>query len=270
MSRSLSREGYEKRFPPFHGELPYPLFFRLAHLEARSTYPVHAHQWGEFVYSYSGVTEVRTGQHHLLAPPHLGIWIPPGVQHVGFSHYEAVHCSIYVEASLSSGLPTEISAVTVTPLLRALLDHLRASPPDHATSPGQRLLHVLVDLLEACPTAGSFVPGTDDPMLSQVLEFLRSDPSNEQSVTELAAAFYTSERTLLRRSKQQLGMPLSEWRQRLKVTQAIALLQEGRSVEVIALDLGYSTASAFIAMFKRLVGVSPARFSKASGEALRS
>jgi AraC-like DNA-binding protein len=35
------------------------------------------------------------------------------------------------------------------------------------------------------------------------------------------------------------------------------LLEDGETVENIAHDLGYSTASAFIAMFRRLMGVTP-------------
>jgi len=38
---------------------------------------------------------------------------------------------------------------------------------------------------------------------------------------------------------------------------ALALLEAGRSVESIALDLGYGSSSAFIAMFHRMTGASP-------------
>ncbi|WP_231902214.1 helix-turn-helix domain-containing protein [Neptuniibacter pectenicola] len=42
------------------------------------------------------------------------------------------------------------------------------------------------------------------------------------------------------------------------------MLQEGATVENVALDLGYSTASAFIAMFKRLLGTTPDEYRKNS------
>jgi AraC-like DNA-binding protein len=50
---------------------------------------------------------------------------------------------------------------------------------------------------------------------------------------------------------------LSEWRQRLRVVKALPLHEAGRKVEAIALDLGYGSASAFIAMFRRLMGTTP-------------
>jgi AraC-like DNA-binding protein len=52
-------------------------------------------------------------------------------------------------------------------------------------------------------------------------------------------------------------MSFGEWRQRLRVVRALALLEAGRSVESIALDLGYGSSSAFIAMFRRMSGTSP-------------
>jgi len=52
-------------------------------------------------------------------------------------------------------------------------------------------------------------------------------------------------------------MPLSEWRQRLRTVEAMKRLDSGIKVESIALDLGYASASSFIAMFKKLMGVTP-------------
>jgi AraC-like DNA-binding protein len=46
-------------------------------------------------------------------------------------------------------------------------------------------------------------------------------------------------------------------------------LEAGRSVEAVALDLGYSSASAFIAMFKRLVGVTPDAVRRGAGYRFR-
>ena len=64
----------------------------------------------------------------------------------------------------------------------------------------------------------------------------------------------------MRRSQRDLGMSLAEWRQRLRVVRAMPLLEAGQTVETIALDLGYGSASAFITMFKRLMGSTPDEF----------
>jgi AraC-like DNA-binding protein len=52
-------------------------------------------------------------------------------------------------------------------------------------------------------------------------------------------------------------MPLSEWRQRVRVVEAMKRLDAGIKVESIGLDLGYASASAFIAMFKKRTGMTP-------------
>ena len=56
-------------------------------------------------------------------------------------------------------------------------------------------------------------------------------------------------------------MPLTEWRNRMRVINAIVMLEKGKNVERIASEFGYSNASAFfIAMFKRLTGSTPGTY----------
>jgi AraC-like DNA-binding protein len=146
-----------------------------------------------------------------------------------------------------------------------LLEHLRAQPDDVSDTPeGCRLLQVLADQLTAAPRAGSYLPSSEDPVLAAVLSALESHPGDNRSVPELAELAHTTERTLMRRCQRDLGMSLAQWRQRLRVVKAMALLENGQTVETIALDLGYASASAFISMFKRLAGATPDEFRKAS------
>lgn len=261
MAKAASIPAAHLRLPPFTDQLPVPIFFRIEHMPAHATYPPMRHAWGEFVYSFSGVTEVKAGERHFLAPPHLGLWIAPGTEHIGFNHQEAVHCSLYIRGDLCSGMPEQSCAVIVSPLLRAMLEHLRDLPRAQATGRAHaRLLRLLVDQVAACPTTGSFIPHTDKPELEAVLQSLRDCPGDNRTLAELAADFHMTERTLMRRCRNELGMSLTEWRQRLRLVSALPLLRDGHSVESVAMGLGYATSSAFIAMFRRLTGTSPARF----------
>lgn len=247
-------------------ELPLPIMFRSAHVPAAGLYPEHQHAWGEFVYAFSGVMEVKVAGHHYLAPPQYGIWLPPHLEHVGLNRYEAHHCSLYLAPSVCAAvLPATPCALTVSPLVRALLEHLQQQglqqPGNEADA---RLLQVLVDQLACAPAAGSYLPSSDDPALGAVLRLLEENPGDNRALPELAAAAHTTERTLMRRCQRDLGMSLAEWRQRLRVVKAMPLLEAGQTVETIALDLGYGSASAFISMFKRLVGATPDEFRKGS------
>lgn len=249
--------------PPFTDQLPEPIWFRLACMPAEATYPLHQHAWGEFVYSYSGVMEVKLTDHHFLVPPQYGVWLPPDETHIGMNQAEACHCSVYIARPHCELLPAKPCALTVGPLLRAMLDHLRQHPPVVPRTPADtRMLQVMVDLLGQAPCAGSYLPMSTDPVLGKLLRWLELHPEDHRPLTELAREANTSERTLIRRCQRDLGMSFSEWRQRLAVIKAMPLLEAGQTVETIALDLGYNSASAFISMFRRLMDITPDEFRK--------
>lgn len=261
------RRALHLQVPPFKDALPAPIFFRTANVPAQATYPLHRHAWGEFVYSFTGVMEVKIAGHHYLAPPQYGIWLPPNVEHRGLNRYEACHCSLYIMQEFALDMPAEACALTVGPLVRSLLDHLHYHPPALPRSAeDERLLRVLVDQLASAPRAGSYLPTSDDPLLAPVLQALDERPGDECSLADLARAANSTERTLLRRFQSELGMTFAEWRQRLRVVKAMPMLESGMKVETIALDLGYSNASAFISMFRRLMGVTPDEFRKGMGK----
>ena len=256
------------RQPPFSDTLPAPIFFRAAWVPAETAYPQHRHDWGEFVYSFSGVMEVKLADQHHTAPPPYGIWLPPQVEHTGLNHPETCHCSLYVSAPLCGKLPREACVLIASPLLRAMLDHLRQAPSNGAPTPEhERLLKVVVDQLEQAPRAGSYLPSSDDPLLAPVLQALLAAPGDNRSLADWARVVHTTERTLVRRCQRDLGMGLLEWRQRLRIVKALPRLEAGEKIEAIAFDLGYASVSAFIAMFRRLMGVTPDALRKSSAVA---
>lgn len=244
-------------------DLPTPLMFRCAVAPADGLYPHHQHAWGEFVYSFSGVMEVKLADHHYLAPPQYGIWLPPRLEHVGLNQQESHHCSFYVSPLLCEHMPAGPCALTVSPLIRAMLEHLRDLAPALVPSEEtRRFMRVLLDQLAGAPSTDSYLPHSQDALLAPVLRALERDPSDHRTLAEFARAANTTERTLARRCERDLGMSLLEWRQRLRVVRALPMLEAGQKVEAIAFDLGYGSASAFIAMFKRLMSVTPDEFRK--------
>ncbi|MBY4678003.1 helix-turn-helix transcriptional regulator [Marinobacterium sp. CAU 1594] len=246
-------------------QLPEPVFYLSRTMPCDTIYPPHIHRWGEFVYSFCGVLELQAEGSLFRVPPNYGLWLPPETEHKGLNRHASIHCSLYIEPDLAAykGLPTVTCALTINAMVRAMLNHLCLQPPQTPyTADESRLLEVIVDQLAVAPCAGSYLPTSDDPALSKVLAYLEDHPGNNSPVRQLAERFGTTERTLARKAQRDLGMPLSEWRQRLKVVQAMPMLQAGATVESVALDLGYSTASAFIAMFRRLLEMTPDEYRK--------
>ena len=58
-------------------------------------------------------------------------------------------------------------------------------------------------------------------------------------------------------------MTFAKWRERLRLLHALRLLAAGEAVTNVALDLGYGSPSAFIAMFRRAFGTTPSRYYRA-------
>ncbi len=245
---------------PFTDSLPVPLFLRTTLMPNDAIFPEHTHSWGEFVYSHNGVVQVLVDEKRYLVPPQYGIWIPPEKNHLGLNRLEVLQSSLYVTNDLCGGLPAEPIALLVSPFMRSLLEHARESTLDYANQRHLRLLTVFLDELTEAPRAGTFLPASDDPVLQNILNYLEQHPQDNRSVNELAQEENITERTLARKCRQDLGMPLTEWRNRIRVVNAIAMIEEGKNVETIASEFGYSSASAFIAMFKRLTGSTPASY----------
>lgn len=244
--------------PTFDPAPDAPLFFRTACIPDNSAYPAHTHTWGEFVYSFSGVMEVRVGGKTYLAPPQYGLWLPPDLEHQGLSRYESVHCSLYISGALMHSFPDSPCALHVSSLVCALLAHLRQHPitPPYSDE-SMRLLQVLVDQLANADQLDSYLPSSQDPLLTPVLSLLEDQPADNRPLDQLAALAHTTERTLMRRARRELGISIAEWKQRLRLVKAMPKLEAGEKVESVALEMGYSSASAFIAMFKKHLGVTP-------------
>jgi AraC-like DNA-binding protein len=56
------------------------------------------------------------------------------------------------------------------------------------------------------------------------------------------------------------GLSFGRWRQQLHIILAIQKLARGATVQSVALDLGYESASSFVTMFRKALGTSPARY----------
>jgi AraC-like DNA-binding protein len=89
---------------------------------------------------------------------------------------------------------------------------------------------------------------------------ITSPPAVRFTIEEWGARVGASNRTLSRLFQSETGMSFVRWRQQLHVGLALQRLASGESVTNIAIDLGYESTSAFIAMFRRMLGTTPARY----------
>lgn len=208
---------------------PSPVLFRRATMPGQICYPLHAHEWGEFVYSFSGVIQIRVGTERYLILPNCVIWVPPRMEHQCCSGSTASHCSVYIAAAFCERLSKTPCAVEISPLMRSLLLHLGKIPVSDCTEEYIRILRVFLDQLLAAPCTGNYLPtDTDDPQLAKLLRHLVENPDDTSSVSDLAASCGMTERTLSRQCRKELGITFHEWRLRLKIIHALLQLEGGR------------------------------------------
>ena len=222
----------------------------------------HAHERAQLLYAASGVMRVTTDAGVWVVPPQRAVWIPPHVEH----HVQALGTplslrSLYIHADVLAGLPTECCVVTVSPLLRELI--VVAINMTDTPSPGgpeDRFYQVILDQIEAVQVAPLHLPMPGDKRLKPIIDALTRNPADSRTLHDWTRETGASERTLARLFQSETGLTFGHWRQQVRLLGALTRLAHGDSVTEVALDLGYNSQSAFIAMFRRALGKTPGRY----------
>lgn len=102
-----------------------------------------------------------------------------------------------------------------------------------------------------------YLPQSHHTVLLPVLQQLADPKLFQYSLQTLLKRFSLSERQILRLSQQELGLSISEWRNRAKIIYAISQIRQGASIKRLAYELGYQHSSSFIAFFKRYTQHTP-------------
>jgi AraC-like DNA-binding protein/quercetin dioxygenase-like cupin family protein len=221
----------------------------------------HAHGWGQLIYASKGVMSVHTASGSWVVPPHRAVWVPAGVNHKIEMSGEVSMRTLYFAPDLSTSLPKDCCVISVTPLLRELILHtvkigmLNRNTPEH-----ERLSGVILDQLQTLPIVALQIQMPRDRRAFLVAESLRNDPGRADALDQLAREAGATKRTIERLFLSETAMTFGQWRQQLRLLHALRLLASGEPVTNVALAVGYESASAFIAMFKRELGVTPSRY----------
>jgi len=226
-----------------------------------SWFPTHRHPVHQLAWPRRGLLRVRTEACAWLLPPSLALWIPAGVPHAtgaagpAGSGRTAVMRSPYVAPERCPVSWTAPTVVTVGPLLRELIDHLDSGnlPADARA----RAEAVLFDVLRPVPVTSIRVPEPRDARIRRIAQALDADPADARTLLEWGAEAGASTRTLARLFLAETGMSFRQWREQIRMRAAMPLLAEGMTVESVARRVGYGSGSAFVAAFRRTVGITP-------------
>lgn len=225
--------------------------------------PWHLHEEAQFVFSAHGVLRVVTPIGVWTLGPQLGLWLAPGIAHELHAVGDVTMHSLYFEGDAAPWTSPECRVLAVSPLLQALVAAMVEDRSTPHESRATLITPLLVSELKNAPLAhGVKLPLPADRRLRQICELLIADPANADSLGTWGDRVGASERTLARLFKEETGLTFGQWRQQLRLVEAVSRLAQGMPVATIAMELGYQNASAFITMFKKSMGETPQRYLK--------
>ncbi|MCP3714074.1 helix-turn-helix transcriptional regulator [Paraburkholderia sp. CNPSo 3281] len=223
---------------------------------------LHRHPRAQLLYAPVGVMEIRVGNRSWFASPHRAMWIPAECEHeVHFKTATSVR-TLYVDpASLPAGAGALPGTIDVTSLLRELILRAVEMPVEYdAAGRDGQIASLALAEIEWSTARPLVLPVLSDTRLLAMQRELEQTPSDPRTLEQWASALNSSVRTLARAFRAQAGMTFGQWRQHMRVHAALPRLASGEPVTTVALDLGYDSASAFAAVFRRIMGVVPSRY----------
>lgn len=225
--------------------------------------PWHFHEWDQLVYASQGVMTVKTEKGSWVVPPQRAVWIPARTAHEIRMSGGVCMRTLYLKPRLGRGLERHCEVMNVSPLMRELI--LCACERSVLTKKRRIHVHLVSMILDQLKTAECVplqLPEPSDPRSLRVAKALLDDPSDQRPLEELCERAGANKRTIERLFQTETQMPFGKWRQQLRLLHALRLIAEGGKITQVALDAGYSTPSAFISMFRKMLGTTPGRYFK--------
>lgn len=246
---------------------PEPMTVRAQSIPARHYFPEHMHRWNQMVYAISGVLTVAVEGRSFVISPEQAVWLPTGVQHRVGSLLGAEFRSLWIAAGAGKDLPSSPTVIGVMPLLKALIVEATGieGQGDGDGYAGRVTALILDQLRRALPLPGALPWPRGGSSLTMLCEALYADPADPRGPGAWGRELGMSERTLARRFEAELGMSLRSWRRRLRLFKAVELLGSGLDVTRTAMELGYSSTSAFVYAFRTDTGCSPQAYMRGRG-----
>ena len=228
--------------------------------------PPHEHERGQLLYASAGVMSVVTQAVSFTIPPQRAVWMPAGVRHEALCRGSVSLRTLYVDPVVDTRLPKRCMVLEVSALLRELILEACAMPVEYdLEGRDARLMRLILDEIALAvehPPSALSVPMPSDIRLQRVCRAAMDDPSGETTLDRLARDAGMSRRTFTRSFRRETGMSFADWRQQVRLAEALSLLSRGQPITSVAFDVGYNSPSAFTAMFQKAFGLPPSLYFK--------
>ena len=223
--------------------------------------PRHSHRRAQFIYASFGVMTVITDAASFVVPPQRAVWMPGGVAHeVRCRNHVSVR-TLYVETSARPDLPRTCRVIEVSELLRALILVATTLPIEYDEEGREgRVMALILDEIADSAAVPLNVPMPQHERLLRICRSILANPGHADTLDEWARIAAMGRRTFTRMFRRETGMSFAAWRQHVRLMEALSLLATGHPVTSVAYDVGYSSPSAFTAMFRRTFGAAPTQY----------
>lgn len=246
-------------FSPDDSDLP-AVALRVDFKDYEAEIPTHSHRKGQMILALHGAVTCVVSGSLWIVPPNCAVWIPGGLPHNNRATANARLTYLFVEPAAST-LPRECCILSVSPVVRELVHRLaEVAQPYETDSHEGRLVRVLLDELASMPKEQFGVPVSVHPKIAELSRALTDNPADRRTLADWARHLAMSERSLNRLMQEQTGLSLGRWRQQVHLLLALRELAGGAPVQTVSEVLGYDSVTAFITMFKKATGRTPARY----------
>ncbi len=222
---------------------------------------MHTHIRAQFLYAASGSMRLTMDLGCWIIPPKRAVWLPAGYRHQTGSIGQLEMRTLYIASVDSVSPPKTPRMLSVSPLLHELVLRVVEMPIeyDEYGQEGQ-IVKALLGEIDWTPIHPVSLPSLRDERLRHMEQSLLKKPGDPATLEQWAAKLDMSPRTLMRLVRKETELTFQGWRDQIRTFVAIPMLTEGRPLLEIAGVLGYDTAWAFTAMFKRVTGKVPSQY----------
>lgn len=119
------------------------------------------------------------------------------------------------------------------------------------------VIQLLRHILTSREQSPGLMAGLADPRLARALSLMHDTPAKAWTVAELSAAANMSRASFAEHFRQVVGQTPVDYLVSWRVSLAQKRLREGKSIALIADEVGYESPSALARAFRRKTGVSP-------------
>lgn len=229
--------------------------------------PEHSHARGQLFALTRGVLVVQAGGERWMFPSQNCAWIPPDCRHAARSVGGATGSMVYLSAETCRGLPKVPCKVSSSELLFAVVHRVLDWDPRQPLAFAQkRLIAVLRDEIRRAEPQPLHLAMPKDKRLARVARALLDEVADDRTLDDWAHFAGMSRRAFMRAFSSEAGISFGRWRQQVRLFAALEMLAQRESVTDVAIAVGYDSVSAFIEMFRTMMGDTPHAYFRSKRE----